>query len=309
MVEQLKSKNVADLLLFLLSNGAATKADLVKGTSLGNTTVSDIINDLTKLQLVREVGKQNSDGGRRSSIYEVCKNYGRFVGVALFSDRFEFVTTDCHNKLIDTRTVAVGGNIPHILTLTDELRNIINSFGDILGIGIGLHGEIEYRTQVITNCDCLKWQYVHLTEIIEREFQCFTYIDHYTNGAALKERIHGAAKGVDNFIYYTNLAPKKSAITLGGKVCRGKRNMAGWLNGSHESIANDLIALKKSMDVEHIFIAEHGHEMHKMQIDSDCTLLLDTDKYNLSQGMAMAAEVQWFYRALWRRGVLLEQIF
>ena len=308
MVEHLKSKNIADLLFCLFKSGSATKAELVRETSLGNTTVSDIINDLSRLALVKEVGKQSSEGGRRSSIYGINKDYGNFVGISLHEDRFEFALSDCHNCIVETWTVIHDRSQPAITTIMNKLKSILLSYKNVLGVGVGLHGEIEYKSQVVISCEALRWKYVHLTEIIEREFQTFTYIDHSINAAALKERIFGNAKHYSDFIYYSSQIPDKLAIMLAGKVCRGKNNMAGLVNGSIKDKINTISSLIQTMDVEKVFVT--GKEM-KSQIKhgfSDVELVESKD-YDLPHAMALAAEVMWFYRALWRKGVLVEQVF
>ena len=301
MLDQLKSKNIADILVFLFTNGVATKSDLVRGTTLGNSTISDTINDLTNLKLVRSVGKEDSVGGRRSTLYEINKNYGRFVGVAFCGNDIKFVTTDCHNNINKSWEVKTNGKFSAISVLLGELRRIMKTEKNVLGIGIGLHGEIDYKSQIVINCGSPHWQHVHLKEIVERELLTFTVIDHYVNGASMFEKYLGAAKGIDNFIYYTELAPQKMAIFLDGHVCRGKKNMAGKIIDFKDGLLSGLSNLRQELDVEKVIIAaSDGLRCDDAALNSEDTMLLKANKYDLARGMAISAEIKWFSRALKR---------
>ena len=301
MLDQLKSKNIADILIFLLSNGVATKSDLVRGTPLGNSTVSDAINDLTNLKLVRSVGKEDSIGGRRSTIYEVNKNYGRFIGVVFYGNDIEFAITDCHNNIIEAWKVKTNSKCSAISALLGELRRAMDVEKNVLGIGIGLHGEIDYASQIVVNCCTPHWQYVHLKEIIERELLTFTIIDHYANGVSMIEKYLGVAKDIDSFIYYTELAPQKMAVFLDGHICRGKNNMAGRIIDSKSDFFDNLQGLQRTWDVEKIIIAaENGLRYKFPELNNENVILLKANKFNLARGMAISAEVKWFGRALRR---------
>jgi len=279
MLDQLKSRNIADILIYLLSHGSATKSDLVRGTTLGNSTVSDAINELTALKLVRSIGKEDSIGGRRSTIYEISKSYGCFIGIAFCDDKIEFVVTDCRNEIVKAWRVGLNSQLSAISILLHELSRIVVGEKNVLGIGVGLHGEIDYGAQIVTYCANPHWQHVHLKEIIERELLTFTIIDHYANGAALMEKYLGVARNIDDFIYHTVLAPQKMAVFLDGNICRGKNNMAGRLDNTE--FTSDVAHLQHIWDVEKVFIA-------------------DAKEYDLARGMAISAEVKWFGRALKR---------
>jgi len=305
MLEQLKSKNTADLLLYLFTNGFATKADMVRGTALGNSTVSDAINELGEMELVRAVDKEDSIGGRRAIIYELNKSYGCFVGIACKSNGMEFVITDCQNNILKFWFVPSDRESSAISVLFRELRQIFDDEKNVLGIGVGLHGDINYNAQTVICCDDLNWQHVPLKEVIEREFFTFTLIDHYSNGAARKERFLGMCKDVDNFIYYTNLAPQKMSIIIDGHICRGKNNMAGNI-GSIDNFNADVISylteLRESVAVEKIIFStdEPLPEITRQNLKD--VIFIKSNEFDLSLGMAASVEMQWFNHIPGRKG-------
>jgi len=295
MSEQLKSKNIADILHYLLSCGPATKTDLVRGTALGNTTVSDAINDLTALELVHIVGKEDSIGGRRSTIYELNREYGCFIGVAFCEGGIDFVTTGCHNDIKKQWTVRDSANASAISVLINELRETVKSERNVLGIGIGLHGEIDYESQVVTYSQNPSWQYVHLKEIVERELLVLTAIDHFANGALLKEKILGAAKGISNLIYYTAFAPQKAAILLDNQICRGKNNMAGRI-ASTGNLPDILLSMQECLDAPQVIVASDTAKLEGIN-----SAQIKASRYDLARGMAISAQSKWFNHAPGRK--------
>jgi len=300
MLEQLKQKNIADLLHYLLSNGSATKSDLVRSTALGNSTVSDAINDLSNLSLVSVMGKEDSIGGRCSLIYGINKDYGKFIGVAFRDDGIDFALTDCHNEVIKFWNVKYDSQISPISLLLKNLHQVSQSEKNLLGIGLGVRGEIDYKSQVVIKCEKLNWQYVHLKEIVERELLKMTIVDHCVNGAALREHLVGAAKDMDNFLYFTSLASDKVGIILEGNIIGGQHNMAGRVEKSNETISDFLYRLYKCLDVKQVIVASDTEIFGEVKENIKASVKVECNEYDLARGMAISAESKWFYRTRMR---------
>ena len=94
MLDQLKIKNLTNILVCLFSKQKATKAELVQWTGLSNSTVSSTVNSLLKLNLLVCAGMEGSIGGRRSTIYRLNKDYGEFIVVDIKEGELTLVVTD-----------------------------------------------------------------------------------------------------------------------------------------------------------------------------------------------------------------------
>jgi len=300
MLEQLKQKNIADLLHYLLSNGCATKSDLVRSTALGNSTVSDAINDLSSLSLVNVVGKEDSVGGRCSLIYGINKDYGSFVGAAFRDDGIDFALTDCHNEVLKFWNVKYDSKTSPISLLLKNLHQVSQSEENLLGIGLGVCGEIDYKSQVVIGCEKLNWQYVHLKEIVERELLKMTIVDHCVNGAALREKLVGAAKDTDNFLYFTSFVSDKVGIFLDGNIINGQHNMVGRVEDSNKTISEFLHSLYKCLDVKRVMVASDAEKFDEVKKHIEASQRVECNEYDLARGMAISAESKWFYRTRMR---------
>jgi len=303
MLEQLKAKNTADLLLYLLAHGAATKSEMVRGTSLGNSTVSDAINYLIDMDLVCSIGKEDSIGGRRAIIYNLNKEYGRFLGIVYNADNIDFILTDCHSNVVKSWTISNDPKVPALYSLLNELRRVMCVEKNVLGIGIGLHGRIDYESQIVISCDYLGWHYVPLKEIVERDFRTVTVIDHCVNGIAQREKLLGKSSELRNFIYYTDLAPQKMAIILDGCVSRGKNNMTGKIDDPQADFFRRLPELRESLDVEKIIVATNKANKIISELNAKDVVVSDANLYDLAIGMATSAQITWFSYVLGRKGV------
>lgn len=240
-LNELKIKNIKRILVELLSKGEKTKLDLVFSCGLSNTTVSDCINNLLKNGFVQSCGEGESIGGRRPAIYSLNREYGVFAGIAKVDDFFSVVITDTINEIIQHMSHPVCGERPVIDQLTDIIQSLFKTLSskNILALGIGLDGIVDFDKGIVVSSHTLKWHNVHLKELLERRFECNVFVDNYINAVVMYQKIMGEAKASENFMLYNGNHDKKMGIYLNGNVYRGAYFSAGTVNW--ESIAEQWI--------------------------------------------------------------------
>lgn len=231
MLDKIKIKNIRQIMLCLMGRSSATKACIGEDTGLSTSTVSSCVNSLLKLNLLLADGMEESYGGRRSTIYRLNKEYGSFIGLELQAGMIRGVVTDFEINTVKNILRPVEGEIFPIGEIMAVLDRETAEKGKILGIGICVSGQMSYRNQIILSAPELKWQFVHLKEILERRYMIFTHLEHPVNGAAIYEGTVGCARGGNNFLYIGEGMEGKAALVLDGSLCRGKDNMAGNLSG------------------------------------------------------------------------------
>ena len=276
MMQKLKCENLTKLMTELTRRVRATKADLVRRTTLSSTTVSDSLNSLVRNGLVRTAGMMNSDGGRRATIYEINPEYGTFVGVDITNDSISFALTDAASNLISFEKVPVKADIPVITVLMDRLAG----FKSPLAIGLGLDGEIDYRNQIVVSAPGLKWEMVHLKEIIERLTLSFVQVDHRSNGAALYEGVLGNASKLSSYACLFRDCPDKLSIVIDDFLLRG----VGCFSG--KGFGSALTAVLDSLSLEAFISDIQGIEWIKK-------ITVETKPSRMAEGMAFAARSGW----------------
>lgn len=231
MLDKIKMKNIRQIMLCLMSRRSATKAKIVEDTGLSTSTVSSCVNSLLKLDLLLADGMEDSDGGRRSRIYRFNRDYGNFIGLELRAGVIRGVVTDFEASPVKKILRPVGGEIFPVGEVIEILDRETAQKEKVLGIGICVSGRMDYKEQVIVSAPELKWQFVHLKEILERRYMIFTHLEHPANAAAIYEGAAGCARGGRDYLYIGEGAEDKAALVLDGCLCRGMENTAGNLSG------------------------------------------------------------------------------
>ncbi len=292
-VKQIKVNNIKKTLVSLLSNGSATKMDLVTNTGLSNSTLSECINNLCRLNIVNDTGFEESIGGRRPSTYSINPNYGCFIGLSIDENGVMAAVVDFCGNLIKSFEPCTSGKKSIIILVYEMIEQIISEFKsqNILAIGIGTTGTIDYSLGIILNSDDLNWHNVHLKELIERKFFIPTFIDHKINNAAFYESLLGNARDTNNFLFLCDNYCAKVGIYQNGQILRGEGNLAGTI--SHLTVSTEeLKIIKEFLSLNLILL---GYK------DSDCTLKNNEDLKHFkieddyfAKVSAVVAEVSWY---------------
>lgn len=231
MLDQIKIHNIKQIMLCLMARRCATKAEIVEDTGLSTSTVSSCVNSLLKLKLLTVKGMDDSSGGRRSTIYRVNAGYGCFLGLDVRPDGIRGVVTDCEAQILKRIFVPLGGGTAPLHAITEILQQQTAQCKNVLGIGIGVAGTLDHEEQIIVSAPELGWRFVHLKEIVERQYMIFTHVEHQVNAGAIYEGMMGCAKGEKNYLYLGEAPGDKAALVLDGRLCRGADNAAGSLSG------------------------------------------------------------------------------
>jgi glucokinase len=151
---------------------------------------------------------------------------GTKVNIALVSKDGEI------KKHMKIPTHAEQGKELTIGRIKHSIQQIIHQSGlkinDIVGIGIGAPGPLDYKKGIIHYAPNLPgWKEVPLANIIKEEFKIPVIIENDANVAAWGERIFGVAQGIDDIICLTLGTGIGSGLILCGKIYHGKNNVAG----------------------------------------------------------------------------------
>jgi glucokinase len=93
----------------------------------------------------------------------------------------------------------------------------------LLGVGIGVPGQVDYKKGVIYNLTNVKgWRDVHLRDIIKSRLKIPVFIDNDANAACVGEAKWGAGKGFNDIICITLGSGLGSAVMIEGKIFRGR---------------------------------------------------------------------------------------
>ena len=127
----LKKKIIQSLIL----SGNTSIADLAKEMELSIPTVTKLVSELLEDGYLLDIGKQNTNGGRKPNMYGLNPESGYFIGVDVQRKKLMLATIDFCGNIIDHEEVFYElENKPAAL---DVLCDTINMYIDNLSI----HGE------------------------------------------------------------------------------------------------------------------------------------------------------------------------
>jgi glucokinase len=94
--------------------------------------------------------------------------------------------------------------------------------GKILGVGVGMPGQIDYKKGIIHNLTNVKgWREVPLREILRKKINLPVYLDNDANVACIGEAVWGAARGYNNIVCITLGTGVGGGLIINGEVYRG----------------------------------------------------------------------------------------
>ncbi len=229
-----KAFNQGIVLHLLRVQGPLSRADIAKLTGLNKTTVSVLVDELIRRHLVREVGMGTSSGGRRPRLLSLNAQAGLVVGADLAVDYLLVVVLDLQAKTVWKRRVErKAGSDPaaDLNRLGDLIAEGVAAVPPtplgLLGIGVGVHGPVEYPGGRLLIAPNMGWSDVPVGEILRERFHVPIVVDNEANAGAVAELWAGAGQDVRDLFYFSIGMGVGTGIVLNGDLYRGSAGTAG----------------------------------------------------------------------------------
>jgi len=236
--------NLSIVLNCLRDAAPLSRASLAEITGLNKTTVSSLVRELLDRRFVREIGLERSGGGRPAVLLELNPHAGCIIGMEIGVDFIYAILTDFNAKILWRRKEETNPAEGQDVILDKALEIARQAFEagratntPLLGIGIGVPGLVDVSTGELLFAPNLRWYNVPLRDIFAREFDVPIFVDNDANASALAERLFGAARHTNNFIYLKVGVGLGGGIVLDGKLFGGVGGYAGEFG--HMTIADD----------------------------------------------------------------------
>lgn len=239
-------KNLKDesktILSIIQKKGPMSKRDLTKLTGYKLTTLNRFMKKLFEMNLIEEVGVNNSTGGRPSANYDINSRDYYVVGI----DISRLYTTVCLNNLKMKVIQSVDFKMDKRSSSEKVISNIINVISDfkkkykdkvILGIGIGTVGPLDRNQGIILtpeNFPCEGWYNIDIVNIIKNKTNLPVILDNGANLAVLSECYFGSGKGFNNIAYFNCGIGIRTGVMISKKIIRT-------INDSEDTFAHMVI--------------------------------------------------------------------
>jgi predicted NBD/HSP70 family sugar kinase len=219
-----------------------TRAQLSVLTGLSRSTIVSRVGDLLDLGLLATVGDAVSSGGRPPSQIALNPRAGVIMAADLGASHGTIALTDLAGDILVRRSEAVAidtGPAAVLAWLAEACRSMLTELGraesDLLGIGIGVPGPVEFPAGRPSNPPIMPgWDGFDIPARVGREFDVPILVDNDVNLMALGEwAANPRAPG--NLLFVKIGTGIGAGVIAGGRLQRGAQGTAGDIG--HISIA------------------------------------------------------------------------
>jgi predicted NBD/HSP70 family sugar kinase len=222
-------------------DGPKPRVAIAKSLGLSRATVSGIIEDLVKSELVYEgekIGANSpgpiSKGGKRATQVHFNTRAGYIIGIDLGRSRLRIYLTDLEPRIIDqlddySFDIKMGSEkgIPFIANRVKALmKNHYTIWEKVRGIGLAFPGVPDpVLHNLISPPDLTNWRNGDISMLLRNELgrkkDFPIYLENDANMGALGESRYGAGKKVGNLIYIKLSSGIGAGLLLNGNLYRG----------------------------------------------------------------------------------------
>ena len=226
--------SAGDLLNLIRSGEATTRAALASTTGLARSTITQRIDLLTQRKLVVEIGEAPSTGGRPPSILGFNVNAGVVLAADLGATHSRIGLADLGGAILSEtrRDIPIAAGPDEVLgwvesTFEQLLVETGNVADDVLGIGIGVPGPVEFAAGRAVDPPIMPgWDGYDIRGRFVDVYDCPVLVDNDVNIMALGE--HWIRENAPNdFIFVKVGTGIGSGLILGGVLQRGAKGTAG----------------------------------------------------------------------------------
>lgn len=230
-----RKTNLKLILETVKKKGPISRAQLAKDLKLSAPSVSSNIEQLLKMDLLREVGEGSSGGGRKPILLEFNKEYGYVIGVDLSSEHCQIALSDLVGNIITVEQFSLpqgkeGQKI--IEQLIGTIKNIFATYPQaqerLKVITVGTPGVIEPGADTVRLSPQFQgWDHLPVKQIISQDIHVPIILKNDINLAALGEARYGAGQNYHNLAYISVDIGIGAGIILQGKLFEGSKLAAG----------------------------------------------------------------------------------
>lgn len=218
------------ILNYVREQGPISRAKIAQITELQRSTVSLIVDELLKLNLIEEIYGESS-GGRPPQLLSLKTSNPVALGIDLGKKVTLVGTSDLSGRLLEKQEFPTSRDLDRTMNLIIEAARhfISKNKGSIEGIGVCLPGLVESWNGRVVNIPHLDWRFPKIIEKLEEATGLPVKVENDTNAAALAELWLGRPeiRNVRDFVVVLIHDGIGTGIVFDGQLYRGKGGVAG----------------------------------------------------------------------------------
>ena len=220
------------ILQLCINEGNFSLADLSKELNLSIPTTTRLTEELIENGFIEDMGKQDTSGGRRPSIYGLKSSAGYFVGTDIGKTNVSICITDFKGS-----TIAFQPGIPFRVENTEAsfrevcglIKKEIKKAGikqeKVLAYGVNLSGRVNNETGY-----CFTYfigEDRPIASLFEEEFEAPVYVENDSRAMTYGEYICGGGHSENDMLFLNVSWGLGMGMVIDGKLSYGKSGFSG----------------------------------------------------------------------------------
>ena len=221
-----------NIIAHMAVNGECTLSELTKELHISVPTITKLVQELVDENIVTDLGKVETPGGRRPNIFGLANSAIYFAGVNVGRDNMRFLITDLQNNIIKEEndfTFELLDRPQCIERICSGIENFIATCGidrgKILGLGVCMTGRVNPDTG-------RRYKYFSsseqsLRDLLEERVGIRVLLENDTRARCYAEYTCGKSKDESNVLYLHMGRGVAIGIVVDGQLYYGKSGFAG----------------------------------------------------------------------------------
>ncbi len=237
-INRVKTHNMRAVLLSLLFQEPAYRIRIARQTSLSTTTITNIIDELIDMGIVAESGVEETEGrrrvGRPRAVLRLQKNARFAVAIQIGVERYRLAIANLKAEILLDRRYTFDRRTPPVEILQQiagQIEDLILESGldrrQVLGVGVGAAGLVNYQAGVNILSPNLGWENVPIRDWLAKRLNLPVVVDNNVKAMALGEAFFGCGRNVGSLAFVYGRTGVGSGIVIENRLLRGADLGAG----------------------------------------------------------------------------------
>lgn len=215
-----------------IAEGNFSLADLSKELNISIPTTTKLIEELMEDGFIIDMGKQDTNGGRKPSIYGLNPSAGYFVGTGIERSTISIAITDFKGELVAYNAdipFTVESSVESFIQLCDTIKDYIGKAGinidHVLAYGVNLSGRVNNETGY-----CFTYfigEDRPISSLLEEELQDPVFVENDSRAMTYGEYICGVAHDEKDMLFINATWGLGMGMIIDGKLSYGKSGFSG----------------------------------------------------------------------------------
>jgi predicted NBD/HSP70 family sugar kinase len=236
------------VLNYIRDRSPISRADIARETDLQRSTISAIVDDLQKEDLIEEIGTGASSGGRKPTLLKIKTGIAVAVGVDVTPRKTTIAVADLAGQVLEQETFATS---PNMEFMNEQIVQRVENFAlkypkSDLEVGISVPGIADQMSGQVKFVPYFQWRDWDIAGLIKKKTNLPATVENDANAIALAELWFGRdeIRKTTNFITVLIGEGIGTGIIFDGQIYRGENGAAGEFG--HMIVGGDTAPVKCS---------------------------------------------------------------